>query len=312
MKLSRINTKLNKYFEIALNFISNQLALSQATGYDGPGALIRDGRNFFFDFFILKSEDIERLKPLFQFAEVNERERYFRVREKIIDPALVEFFTDLDNIDGLVICDAEIKSGNLIIRGFMHENSEMDFSDLIYKYNHTEFKIVKITIKPSPGFYDFMKNIDTVLKSITISLPVSEFSHYRVIKILKEDNATAQFVDNNPIDGSFRAIIYSEMDLSNVEGMTVISERDHIYETKTDDSILLLLASKARYDNITFNFMFMHVYGDRLAINFILPEYRAKDYFKVIVDTEIDIKNFEWLTLESYGPLSDMNMESDF
>jgi len=86
MKLSRINTKLNKYFEIVLNFKSNQLALSQATGYDGSGALVRDGNDFFFDFFILKSEDIERLKSLFQFAEVNERERYFRVREKMTEP----------------------------------------------------------------------------------------------------------------------------------------------------------------------------------------------------------------------------------
>jgi len=223
----------------------------------------------------------------------------------------VEFFTDLDNINGLVICYAGIESGNMIIRGFMHENSEMDFSDLIYKYNHTEFKIVKITLKPSPGFYDFMKNTDTALKSITISLPVSEFSHYRVIKILKERNTIVQFVDNNPIDGSFRAILYSEIDLSNVEGMTVISERDHIYETKTDDSILLLLASKARNNNLTFNFMFMYVYGDRLVINFILPAYRAKDYFKQIVDTEIDLNNFEWLTLEFYGPLSDMDIESD-
>lgn len=311
MKLSRINTKLNKYFEIVLNFKSNQLALSQATGYDGSGALVRDGKDFFFDFFILKSEDIERLKSLFQFAEVNERDRYFRVREKIISPALVEFFTDLDNINGLVICYAGIESGNMIIRGFMHENSEMDFSDLIYKYNHTEFKIVKITLKPSPGFYDFMKNTDTALKSITISLPVSEFSHYRVIKILKERNTIVQFVDNNPIDGSFRAILYSEIDLSNVENMTVISERDHIYETKTDDSILRLLASKARNNNLTFNFMFMYVYGDRLVINFILPAYRAKDYFKQIVDTEIDLNNFEWLTLEFYGPLSDMDIESD-
>ncbi|AGO61831.1 hypothetical protein [Ferroplasma acidarmanus] len=311
MKLSRIDTKLNKYFEIALNFKSNHLALSQATGYEGAGALFRDGDDLFFDFFILKSEDIGRLKPLFQLAEVNEREHYFLVREKMTDPALVEFFTDLDNINGLVISYAGIESGNMIIKGFMHENSEMDFSNLIYKYNYTEFNIVQITLKPSPGFYYFMKNTDTALQSIIVSLPVAEFSQYRVIKILKETNATVQFVDNNPIHGSFRAIIYSDRDLSSVENMTVISERDHIYETKTNDSILLLLASKAMSNNLTLNFMFLYVYGDRLVINFILPTYRAKDYFKQIIDTEIDLNNFAWLTLESYGPVNDGNMESD-
>jgi len=311
MKLSRINTKLTRYFDIAINFRSNHLALSRAAGYDGPGFLFRNGKDFFFDFFIVKSNNIDRLKPIFQFADVEEREQYFLAREKITNSALVEFFTDIDNINGLVICYAGIQSGNMIIKGFMHENSETDFSDLMYKYNHTKFDIVKITLKPSPGFYDFMNSMGKDLKNITISLPLSDFSQYRVIKMLQEANTIVQFVDNNPVDGSFRVIIYSEKDLSNVEGITVISETDHIYETKTDDPTLLLLASKAQNNSITFNFLFMYVSGDRLFLNFIMPEYRAKDYFKVIIDTEIELKNFEWVTLESYGYLSDMNIESD-
>lgn len=311
MKLSRIDTKLNKYFDIAINFRSNQLTLSRAAGCQGPGSLIRDGKDFFFDFFIFKSEETEKLKPLFPLAEVEEREKYYLAREKIVEPTLVAFLTELDNINGLVICYAGIESGNMVIKGFMHENSETDFSNLLYKYNYTEFEIVKITLKPSSGFYDFMKNIGTALNSITISLPFSEFSHYRVIKTLNEPNAILQFVDNSPLDGSFRVIIYSDRDLSNVEGMTVISATDHIYETKTDDSTLILLSSKAKSADLTFNFMFMYVQNDRLFIDFIMPQYRVKDYFKAIVDTEIELNNFEWLTIESYGSLIDLNNEFD-
>ena len=40
-----------------------------------------------------------------------------------------------------------------------------------------------------------------------------------------------------------------------------------------------------------------------LLLNFIVPEFMAKEYFRLIVDTEIDLKNFEWVTLESYGDL---------
>jgi hypothetical protein len=42
-----------------------------------------------------------------------------------------------------------------------------------------------------------------------------------------------------------------------------------------------------------------------------MPQYRVKDYFKLIVDTEIDLKNFEWVVLESYGSLIDLNKEFD-
>jgi hypothetical protein len=47
----------------------------------------------------------------------------------------------------------------------------------------------------------------------------------------------------------------------------------------------------------------MYESEDKLLLNFIVPEFMAKEYFRLIVDTEIDLKNFEWVTLESYGDL---------
>ena len=121
----------------------------------------------------------------------------------------------------------------------MHENTEMAFSDLLSKHCHEKSTIAKIILKPSRGFLDHLSEMDVKLKNIIISLPMKEFDHYRVIRMLRETGATGQFIDNYPLNGTFRLIVYSDRDLSSVQGMEEISGTDHIYETKTAEDILL-------------------------------------------------------------------------
>ena len=88
------------------------------------------------------------------------------------------------------------------LKGFMHINSETDFSNLLSKYNYMQVNIEKLSLKPSMGFYDFIKNIGIPLKCITIYLPMSEFSQYQIIKVLKGTNTVIQYVDNITKGGS--------------------------------------------------------------------------------------------------------------
>ena len=312
MKPVQFDLKLSKYFDISINFNSRQIALFRATGYNGPGSLIMDGHDFVFNVFIQKSDDITASKPFFQLADIEERKRYYLYSEKIQDPYLSGFLGDLDSINGLVISYAGIEAGKIKLKGFMHTNCETDFSNLLSKYNYMQANIEKLTLKPSMGFYDFMKNMGIPLKCITISLPMSEFSQYRTIKVLKGTNTVIQYVDNIPRGGKFRVILYSDRDLGKVEGINVISAVDHIYETSTDESILLLFASNARKNNITSNFTFMYENEGKLFLTFIVPEFMAKGYFRLIVDTEIDLKNFEWVTLESHGDLDNFERSLNY
>ena len=308
MKPVNFDLKLSKYVDISINLNSRQIALFRATGYNGSGSLIMDSHDFVFNVFIPKSDDITALKPFLQLADIEERGPYYFYSEKIQDPYLSGFLGDLDSINGLVISYAGIEAGKMKLKGFMHTNSETDFSNLLSKYNYMQANIEELTLKPSMGFYDFMKNMGIPLKCITISLPMSEFSQYRTIKVLKGTNTVIQYVDNIPKGGKFRIILYSDSNLGEVEGINVISGVDHIYETSTDESILLLFASNTRKNNITSNFTFMYESDDKLFLNFIVPEFMAKEYFQLIVDTEIDLKNFEWVTLEFYGDLDNFEL----
>jgi hypothetical protein len=309
MKFLQIDTKLSKYFEILLNINSRQSILSRATKFNGFGSLVRDGNNFFFDVFIPKYSNNEPLKQFFPLADVQERQRYYVSRELVEDIEAIEFINGLDSINGLVISYAGIETGNIVIKGFMHQNAEIDFSDLLSGHSIRKSCIAKVTLKPTMGFLDFMNEMNVKLKNIIISLPIKEFAHYRVIKLLRDTGGIGQFADNYPLNGSFRLMIYCDRDLSSEDGIQVISSSDHVYETKTDEDILLLLASKAKNNRISWSFMFIYVSDDKLFMSFILPEYRAREYFQLIVDTEMDLKKLDWVTLESYSDFGQENID---
>jgi hypothetical protein len=304
MKFSDVDRRLNRYFEIILNLESPKSLMTRAVNFSGICSITRDNDNFFFNIFLPKDSDVEKFKPFFTLFGIEERELYYLSRERITDIRFVGLIKDLDSIKGLTINFIYIRSGYTVISGFMHENSEMEFSDMLSKHIHGESIISGITLKQSQGMLNSMQDECVKLKSILISLPLKNFEHYRVTKLLRDTGSIGQFVDNNPLNGSFRLIIYSNTDISSVDGIEEISGIDHIYETETDDEILLKLASKAHNKNVTWNFLFMYASDDKLFLNFILPEFRSKEYFNLIVDTEMDFKKLDWVTIESYREIS--------
>jgi hypothetical protein len=301
MNILQIDSRLSKYFEIWINNNSRQLILSRSANFRGFGTLVRHDDDYYFDVLIPKSSNIEQLRPFFTLINIQERPLYYVSREKIEDNQTTDIIKKLDEIPGLVISYTGIEPGYMVIKGFMHKNSECYFSDLLSEHIRGRTSITKVILKPSRGFLDLMRNINIGLKNIIISLPMKEFDQYRVIKMLRDTGSIGQFIDNYTVNGQFRMIIYSDRSLSDVEGLDEISAHDHVYETRTDDEILLILAAKAMKERITWIFFFIYTKDDKIYLNFILPDFRARDYFKLIVDTEMDLKKLDWVTLESYS-----------
>lgn len=300
MNFVNIDTKLSKEFEITLKIPLLQLKLSEAVRFEGMSSILRDKNNYFSCIFLPKTDDIERFKPFFPLAYVQERRLYYMSIEQIKDDRSIQLIGDIDNINGLVISYVRVNNGNLTIQGFMHKNAQNDFSNVLSRHIGEKSFIEKIIVKPTDGMINSMEKIHMALKSILISLPLSEFKHYRIIKLMEETGTIGQFIDNYPLDGEFRVILYSDRDISSTPGIKTISSTDFVYETKTDDGILLLLASKAYEQKITWNFLFYYVSNNKLFINFILPEFRAKEYLQLISDTEMDLKKLDLATIESY------------
>lgn len=301
MEFSEVNLKLSKYFELKIRLRSLPMAVSDSIGFNAPCALVRDEDKIFLSVFLPKTYDYTKFTPFFPLLGVEERELYFMVKKKISDERVLSFLMKLDNIDGLAVPYMKIEGKYLILTGYMLESSTMAFSDLISEYISVNGILAKISIKPSMGIFDYMKSWCVNLKSIVISLPMSIFGHYRLITALKDTGAIAQFIDNYSLEGQFRTIIYSDKNLEGFENMLKISEDEHIYTTKTDEDILNLLANKAMKKNITWNFLFMYADENKFYMNFVLPDFRAREYFNLIVDTEMDLKHLDWVTLEYFG-----------
>lgn len=302
-----MNLKLTKYFELRIEMTPLPIAMSDDIDFEAPCSLTRENNNIFMTIFIPKTINYERLIPFFPILNVEERQLYYMLRRKIVDQNIVGFIRKLDDIDGLELPYINVHGRWLVLTGFMLESSTMAFSDLLSDYLLGNGMIAKINLKPSEGLLEYMHKWCINLKTIVISLPLSEFEHYRVIRVLKKTGAIAQFIDNYPRDGQFRILVFSDRGGDEFDTMVKLSKDDYIYYTKTDEDILNILAGKAMSKNITWNFLFMYADESKLYLKFILPEFRAREYFNLIVDTEMELKKLDWVTLEYYGESVDAN-----
>jgi hypothetical protein len=307
MEFLEMNLKLTKYFELKIEMNSLHIAVTESIDLDVPCSLTRENDDIFMTIFIPKTINYEKLIPFFPILNVEERQLYYMIRRKIVDENIVNFIRKLDDIDGLVLPYININGRWLVLRGFMHEKSTMAFSDLLSDYLPRNGMIAKVSLKPSEGSLEYMDKWHIKLKTIVVSLPMSAFGHYRVISMLKNTGAIGQFVDNYPREGQFRLLIFSDRDGKEFDTMVELSKDEHIYYTKTDEDILNILSEKAMNKNIAWNFLFMYADENKLYLKFILPEFRAREYLNLIVDTEMELKKMDWVTLEYYGDAIDPN-----
>ncbi|WMT50736.1 MAG: hypothetical protein RE471_07075 [Ferroplasma sp.] len=301
MEFAEINRELTKYFELKIELNALPLAISGGLDLEAPCSITRDEDELFMTICIPKITGYEKLVPFFPLLGVDERQLYYTSRKKIVNESIADLIRKLDSITGLEIPYTKVEGKYLVLIGFMHESSTMAFSDLLSEYLPIKGVVAKVTLRPTSGFLDYMEDWCVNLKSIVISLPISVFGNYRVVKALKNTGAIGQFIDNYPNNGQFRLLIFANKDMKEFDGMEELSGDDHIYLTRTDEDILLFLANKAMKKNISWNFLFMYADDDKLYMNFILPDFRAKEYFNLIVDTEMDLKHLDWVTLEYYG-----------
>jgi hypothetical protein len=303
MEFSKLDMKLSELFQlkIKLNFFPAGIDDNPNLVINSP--ITRENNEFFINILLPKTPEYSKFSSFFSILGIQERPLYTIVRKSIQNNDLRNLLLELDNIDGLEISYTTIEHGYLIITGFMHSASTKAFSDIIYENLGKARSISKINLRPVEGFINYTTQHYKGLKSLTISLPMSVFGHYRVINTLKTTGAIAQFIDNYPIDGKFRIFIYADKQIRNVDGLEEISAEDHIYQTETDEDVFLKLTARAMDRHMTWNFLFMYADNEKLYMNFIVPDIRLREYFDLIIDTEMELKNLEWVVLEHYGDI---------
>jgi hypothetical protein len=309
MEFAKLDMKLSKLFQLKIKLNFFPVGIDDNPNLIVNSPLTREDNKFFINILLPKTPEYAKVRSFIGLIGIQERQLYTIARKPIEDNVLNNLLRELDDVSGLVISYTTIEDEYLIITGFMHSDATKSFSDIIYEYLGKTRFISKINLRSVEGFIQYTMQHYKGLKSLNISLPMSVFGHYRVVNALKTTGAIAQFVDNYPIGGKFRVFIYSDKQIRNVDGLKEISAEDRIYQTETDEDVFLKLTARAMDRHMTWNFLFMYADNEKLYLNFIVPDIRLREYFDLIIDTEMELKNLEWVVLEHYGDI-DYN-ESD-
>ena len=74
-----------------------------------------------------------------------------------------------------------------------------------------------------------------------------------------------------------------------MNGITTISEKEHIYEVEGDNPLLQEIREIAN-DNVIFRVsQFARVVGDRLVISTFLPSYQTLDFLKTLAKLRLEL-----------------------
>ena len=186
MEFSKLDMKLSKLFQlkIRLNFIPSGIDGISNLSICSP--ITRENDDLFLNIILPKTAEYEKFKSLLSITGLEERFLYSIARKQIQDNDMNNLIKRLDDISGLEIPYTTLEDGYLVMTGFMHSSATKAFTDILYEYMGKNHLISKINLKPVEGFLRYTMQHHNNLKSLTISLPMTVFGHYRVIKCFEE------------------------------------------------------------------------------------------------------------------------------
>ncbi|MEM0140393.1 MAG: hypothetical protein QXZ44_07295, partial [Ferroplasma sp.] len=245
------------------------------------------------------------LNSSFDCSSLIERKEYFLLRVNFKNMAIMEFIRASDMIEGLFFVNVDLEDGKFTVKGFFNKSAQKSFSDLIYN-NLSIFKFMdKIIVKPGIDLIQVLKDSSVNMKNIMISLPLEMFQNDRIAKILNETDSIGQFIDNYPEGKLFRMLIYSTEEI-NYPGLKLLDGTEHVYKTETENDILFRISTIAREQILTWKLSYLFVRGNRLYIDFILPDFRYKEYLDIMIKTEFEFGAVDMVHFEN---IADFNID---
>ncbi len=304
MNINELNKKLDISAEIYMGSYASFLKVVRNLNHRIPSRIHESNDETFLNIFLPHDMDIGQYRPLFPMFNIEERERYLIATERIYERNIIELINRLREVDGLIVAGEYIKEGYFVIECFMHHSVQKIFTDVIATKIMGYNVIKKLDIKPINNMFNLYSNIK--MKNIILNMPYETFKNDRVAIILRNTNSIGQIVTNPPGTYRFKIVIYSNDDLHNDEGITTISKDDGIYTTNIENDVLFSISKRTDKLKLSSILTFVWIKEERLYINIILPEIRAREYLSAIVSAQMELKRLDLITLENY---SDFNIE---
>ena len=198
------------------------------------------------------------------------------------DFAIIRKLADLPS---LVINRSDMSNGALNIYARFHSSQSDQVSKLIAEYMVDKENSRIDWLGPSPGIIKIMDiiNSEYPLSLVTYEIPLNgmkeEFGNLLASELILEPT-------NNQIEKeAFSMVLYSkDMIHGSMEGLTPISNEDHIYSLKVSNFFLNEVRAAANEHHIMRTRYFIKPTHDRLQITVFIPTANIYEYCSILFD----------------------------
>ena len=307
MRIKDIGRRLDMKMKLLINDSSDLFRLSKLHNITFSIFVKRDENEdkYYFEAFIAKESIEENLAEIIKSYSPVESEWYYMISRPVISTKILDLMKELWDVPSLQFSEITVEDGKLSLRIRYHSLYKKDVSLVLNKYLAIPYFIDDLLMKKSEDVIFLMnkKNQRTPLSIIEYSVPISIHDVDYPTKVIMEEDALAEVVENPYCHNNFDVIIFSQREVQENENFKCLSKKDLIYETKSTNKLLSIIKDRANLHGIFRENIIIKYRNKRLYSSSVIASSRLNEYLAIMFAA----------SRELYGKnIIDVNVCTDF
>jgi hypothetical protein len=307
MRIKDIACRLDMKMKLMINDPSDLFRLSKLHNITFTIFLKKDGndKKYYYEAFIAKKYVEENIVEIIRSYSPVETENYYMISRPVISPKILDLIKELWDTPSLQFSEITVEEGKMVIRVRYNSLYKKQLSLVLNKYLVIPYFIDDMLMKKSEDVVFLMnkKNKRTPLSIIQYSLPLSIHNIDYPTKVIMEQDALAEVVENPYCQSNFRIIIFSNEELKEQENFVCLSKKDLLYQTESTNELLNAIKDRANAHGIFRGNIIIKYKNNRLYSSSVISSSRLNEYLEIMFSA----------SRELYGKnIIDMHVCTDF
>ena len=286
MRIKDIGCRLDMKMKLLINDSSDLFRLSKLHNITFSIIVRRDETEdkYYFQAFIAKEGVEERISEIIRSYSQIETESYYMISRPVISSRILDLIAELWGVKSVQFSEITVEQGKLIIRVRYHSQYKKLLSLVLNKYLVIPYFIDDLLMKKSEDVIFLMnkKNQRTPLSIIQYSLPISMHNIDYPTKVIMEEDALAEVVENPYSMNNFKIIIFSQREVEEKENFISLSKKDMIYETESTNKLLSIIKDRANARGIFRGNIIIKYKNNRLYSSSVISSSRLNEYLEIM------------------------------
>ncbi len=186
---------------------------------------------------------------------------------------------ELSNTPSVIMGFTYLNHGRLTVDFRLHPSKVDEVSDILMEHISKDDKIILESLTSNSGEISFLTELNTVAPLSFIKFSIPATGNDPIEKYLSCGDYIAEI--EKKAGQNYHALIYTNSPLEKIDGLTVISDKEYIYEAQGGNPILQEIRRIAN-ENVIFRAShFLRIKNNELIVSVFVPSYQVQKFLQI-------------------------------